>query len=210
MAANAGRPRRDPAQPQSRSRQATARPRHLEQWLKARGIIGLGGIDTRALTASSRQRQPNAVIAHEPSGKFDLDALKKESARMAGARRMDLVPMVTSGQRSAGRRPRGMGQGTPADGLAAPRGRDRLRHSSAYPAKIAAKSCKVTSCRQTSARGHRRAGARWRLSLQRPRRSGRHGEYAVPVIRDLIDRASQLRHLPRPPDARHRGRCGRR
>src|SRR5450432_3079847 len=39
--------------------------RHLDQWLKARGIIGLSGIDTRALTALIRSRgMPNAVIAH--------------------------------------------------------------------------------------------------------------------------------------------------
>src|SRR6266481_355518 len=54
--------------------------RHLEQWLKARGIIGLAGIDTRALTSRIRVKgMPNAVIAHEPSGKFDLDALKREA-----------------------------------------------------------------------------------------------------------------------------------
>ena len=58
---------------------------HLDQWLKRRGIIGLSGIDTRALTALIREKgMPNAVIAHEPSGQFDLAALKKEARRMAG------------------------------------------------------------------------------------------------------------------------------
>src|SRR5262245_60898996 len=43
--------------------------RHLDQWLKARGIIGLAGIDTRALTSLIRQNgMPNAVIAHAPDG----------------------------------------------------------------------------------------------------------------------------------------------
>src|ERR1017187_654374 len=52
--------------------------RPLNDWLKARGIIALSGIDTRALTALIRQNgMPNAVIAYEPSGKFDLAALKK-------------------------------------------------------------------------------------------------------------------------------------
>src|ERR1700740_3056285 len=52
--------------------------RHLDQWLKARGIVGLTGLDTRALTTLIREKgMPNAVIAHEPSGTFDLDALKK-------------------------------------------------------------------------------------------------------------------------------------
>ena len=39
--------------------------RNLNDWLKARGIIGLCGIDTRALTALIREKgMPNAVIAH--------------------------------------------------------------------------------------------------------------------------------------------------
>src|ERR1700752_313375 len=53
--------------------------RHLDPWLRARGIVGLAGIDTRALTALIRQKgMPNAAIAHEPSGRFDLDMLKRE------------------------------------------------------------------------------------------------------------------------------------
>ncbi|MCF8477733.1 MAG: glutamine-hydrolyzing carbamoyl-phosphate synthase small subunit [Pseudolabrys sp.] len=74
--------------------------RALNDWLKARGIIGLAGIDTRALTALVREKgMPNAVIAHEASGKFDLPALKKEAAAWPGLVGMDLVPMVTSAQR---------------------------------------------------------------------------------------------------------------
>ncbi|ARQ00039.1 glutamine-hydrolyzing carbamoyl-phosphate synthase small subunit [Pseudorhodoplanes sinuspersici] len=74
--------------------------RHLDQWLRARGIIGLAGIDTRALTALIREKgMPNAVIAHEPSAKFDIEALKKEAREWPGLEGMDLVPMVTSGQR---------------------------------------------------------------------------------------------------------------
>ena len=75
--------------------------RHLDQWLQARAASsGSAGIDTRALTALIREKgMPNAVIAHEPSGKFDLDALKKEAREWPGLVGMDLVPMVTSGQR---------------------------------------------------------------------------------------------------------------
>ena len=73
---------------------------HLDHWLKRRGIVGLAGIDTRALTGLIRQKgMPNAVIAHAPSAKFDLDALKKEAREWPGLVGMDLVPMVTSGQR---------------------------------------------------------------------------------------------------------------
>jgi carbamoyl-phosphate synthase small subunit len=74
--------------------------RHLDSWLKARGIVGLAGIDTRALTALIRSKgMPNAVIAHSPGGTFDLDALKKDAREWPGLVGMDLVPMVTSGQR---------------------------------------------------------------------------------------------------------------
>ena len=74
--------------------------RHLDQWLKARGVIGLSGLDTRALTALIRRNgMPNAVIAHAPDGVFDLAALKKQAREWPGLVGMDLVPMVTSGQR---------------------------------------------------------------------------------------------------------------
>jgi carbamoyl-phosphate synthase small subunit len=74
--------------------------RHLDQWLKARGVIGLSGLDTRALTALIRQKgMPNAVIAHAPDGVFDLDALQAQAREWPGLVGMDLVPMVTCGQR---------------------------------------------------------------------------------------------------------------
>ena len=74
--------------------------RHFDQWLKARNIVGLCGIDTRALTALIREKgMPNAVIAHAPDGKFDVEALKKEAAAWPGIDGMDLVPGVTAAQR---------------------------------------------------------------------------------------------------------------
>jgi carbamoyl-phosphate synthase small subunit len=74
--------------------------RHLDQWLKARGVIGLAGIDTRALTSLIRTKgMPNAVIAHAEDGRFDLEALRKEAREWPGLVGMDLVPMVTAGQR---------------------------------------------------------------------------------------------------------------
>ena len=70
---------------------------HLDAWLKARGIVGIAGVDTRALTALIREKgMPNAVIAHAPDGVFDLEALKKEAAAWPGLLGMDLVPMVGS------------------------------------------------------------------------------------------------------------------
>jgi carbamoyl-phosphate synthase small subunit len=73
--------------------------KHLDQWLKSRGVIGLCGIDTRALTVLIRENgMPNAVIAHDPNGKFDLEALKKQAREWPGLVGMDLVPKVTSAQ----------------------------------------------------------------------------------------------------------------
>src|SRR3974390_127489 len=58
---------------------------HLEQWLKSRGIIGLAGLDTRALTSLIRTKgMPNAVIVHAADGHFDLDALRKEAREWPG------------------------------------------------------------------------------------------------------------------------------
>ena len=74
--------------------------RHLDAWLTSRGVIGLAGLDTRALTARIRQHgMPNAVIAHEPSGDFDVAALKRAAKAWPGLLGMDLVPMVTTAQR---------------------------------------------------------------------------------------------------------------
>jgi carbamoyl-phosphate synthase small subunit len=74
--------------------------RHLDQWLKARGVIGLSGLDTRALTGLIRTNgMPNAVIAHAPDGLFDVAALQRQAREWPGLVGMDLVPMVTSGQR---------------------------------------------------------------------------------------------------------------
>jgi carbamoyl-phosphate synthase small subunit len=71
----------------------------LDQWLKARGIVAVAGVDTRALTARIREHgMPNGVLAHEPSGKFDLDKLKAEAKAWPGLLGLDLVPEVTAGQ----------------------------------------------------------------------------------------------------------------
>jgi carbamoyl-phosphate synthase small subunit len=73
----------------------------LDSWMKARGIIGVTGVDTRALTTLIRERgMPNAVIAHSPDGAFDLDALRAKAAAWPGIDGMDLVPAVGSTQRS--------------------------------------------------------------------------------------------------------------
>jgi carbamoyl-phosphate synthase small subunit len=76
----------------------------LDEWLKRRGIIAMAGIDTRALTALIREKGfANAVIAHAPDGKFDLEALKRQAAEWTGLVGLDLAREVTSGQSSTWR-----------------------------------------------------------------------------------------------------------
>ena len=66
------------------------------EWMKDHGKIGLSGIDTRALTRRIRMSgAPNAVIAHSPRGEFDLPALKAQAAEWGGLEGLDLVPGVT-------------------------------------------------------------------------------------------------------------------
>ena len=75
--------------------------KHLDQWLKKRGVVALSGIDTRALTALIREKgMPNAVIAHAPDGKFDMADLKQRAAAWPGLIGLDLAKDVTSGQSS--------------------------------------------------------------------------------------------------------------
>lgn len=72
---------------------------HLDAWLKARGIIGIAGVDTRALTSLIREKgYVNAVIVHAPDSTFDLDQLKADAADWPGLLGLDLVPDVTTGQ----------------------------------------------------------------------------------------------------------------
>ncbi|WP_181706781.1 glutamine-hydrolyzing carbamoyl-phosphate synthase small subunit [Chthonobacter rhizosphaerae] len=73
--------------------------RRFDAWLAARGIIGIGGVDTRALTSLIRQKgMPNAVIAHDPDGRFDLDDLKRQAAAWGGLEGLDLAKEVSSTQ----------------------------------------------------------------------------------------------------------------
>jgi len=68
------------------------------EWMEAQGKIGLSGVDTRALTRRIRQLgAPNAVIAHDPAGNFDIPALLKRAQEWAGLEGMDLAQRVTRG-----------------------------------------------------------------------------------------------------------------
>ena len=166
--------------------------RHLDQWLKSRGVIGLAGIDTRALTALIRQKgMPNAVIAHEPSGRFDRDALHREAEAWPGLVGMDLVPMVTTWQRFTWDETpwlwgEGYGRQTQPEFhvVAIDYGikRNILR-------QLAGNACKVTVVPATTSAADILALKPDGIFLSNgPGDPAATGQYAVPVIRELIEK----------------------
>jgi len=69
----------------------------FDQWMKEKGRIGLAGVDTRALTRMIRVKgAPNVVIAHDPEGNFDLEALAAKAASWPGLEGMDLAIEVSA------------------------------------------------------------------------------------------------------------------
>jgi carbamoyl-phosphate synthase small subunit len=64
----------------------------LDAWMKRRGVIGLAGVDTRALTRLIREKgMPHAVIAHDPAGNFDHAALVAKARAWTGLEGLDLA-----------------------------------------------------------------------------------------------------------------------
>ncbi|HWE46720.1 MAG TPA: glutamine-hydrolyzing carbamoyl-phosphate synthase small subunit [Caulobacteraceae bacterium] len=64
----------------------------LDAWMKRRGVVGLAGVDTRALTKRIRERgMPHGVIAHDPEGRFDLEALVAQAKAWSGIGGLDLA-----------------------------------------------------------------------------------------------------------------------
>jgi carbamoyl-phosphate synthase small subunit len=73
--------------------------RPLDDWLRAHGVPGIAGIDTRALTQRIRDGgAPNGVLAHPADGRFDIAALAAQAAAWPGLEGMDLAKDVTTRQ----------------------------------------------------------------------------------------------------------------
>ena len=69
---------------------------NLDGWMRRHARIGLAGVDTRALTRRIRVGgAPNGVIAHSASGAFDLDVLLAMAKGWPGLEGMDLARTVT-------------------------------------------------------------------------------------------------------------------
>ncbi len=71
----------------------------LDGWMTSRGVIGLAGVDTRALTQLIREKgAPHAVIAHDPDGQFDLEALTAQARDWKGLVGLDLAKDASTTQ----------------------------------------------------------------------------------------------------------------
>ena len=69
----------------------------LDAWMISRGVIGLSGVDTRALTRIIREKgMPHGVIAHAADGRFDLDALAHQARTWSGLVGLDLAKDATT------------------------------------------------------------------------------------------------------------------
>ncbi|HEX8621307.1 MAG TPA: glutamine-hydrolyzing carbamoyl-phosphate synthase small subunit, partial [Allosphingosinicella sp.] len=69
------------------------------EWMRSNGRIGLSGVDTRALTRRIRdQGAPNGVIAYREDGRFDVDALLAQAREWPGLEGMDLAKEVSCRQ----------------------------------------------------------------------------------------------------------------
>ncbi len=166
--------------------------RPLDDWLKSYGLTGLAGVDTRRLTRRIRDGgAPTGLIVHAPAGRFDLADLVAEARAWPGLEGMDLAKDVSCRQ-SYGWTETGWTRGTGYGQLKQPRHkvvavdfgakRNILRC-------LAAAGCEVTVVPATATAedilAHRPDGV---FLSNGPGDPAATGDYAVPMIRQLVDR----------------------
>jgi carbamoyl-phosphate synthase small subunit len=170
----------------------------FEAWMKANGRIGLSGVDTRALTRLIRERgAPNGVIAHSQAGAFDIGALAEQARSWPGLEGMDLAREVSTRQTyrwSGGRWSRGAGYAEGAEDESRP-------HVVAidYGSKrnifrnLADAGARVTVLPATASFDEVMAHKPDGIFLSNgPGDPAATGEYAVPVIRALLETKTPL------------------
>jgi carbamoyl-phosphate synthase small subunit len=164
---------------------------HLESWLRSHGLVGIAGVDTRRLTRRLREAgAANGVLCHAPDGAFEAESLVAEAAAWPGLEGMDLAKEVTCRQTYQWDETRwtlGHGYGRQT----AP-----TFHVVAvdYGAKrnilrsLAAAGCRVTVVPATaSAEAILRLRPHGVFLSNGPGDPAATGEYAVPVIRQIIE-----------------------
>ncbi|PPB81183.1 carbamoyl-phosphate synthase small subunit [Albidovulum inexpectatum] len=164
----------------------------LDMWLKSRGRIGVGGVDTRRLTRAIRQQgAPHVTIAHDPEGNFDIAAMVAKAREWPGLVGLDLAREVTCRQSYTWNEtrwhwPEGYGK----------REGEGLRVVAIdYGAKrnilrcLASAGCDVTVLPATATAEDVLAREPEGVFLSNgPGDPAATGEYAVPMIRKIIDR----------------------
>ncbi len=168
----------------------------LSDWLSHRGRVAIGGIDTRRLTRAIRQQgAPHAALVHDPDGNFDTEALVEKARSFAGLEGMDLAKGVSCTQSYKWDEMR----------WAWPDGYNRqtqARHKVVavdYGAKrnilrcLASAGCEVTVLPATATAddilAHNPDGV---FLSNGPGDPAATGEYAVPMIRGILDRGLPL------------------
>jgi carbamoyl-phosphate synthase small subunit len=168
------------------------------EWMRANGRIGISGVDTRALTRRIRnQGAPNGVIAYREDGKFDLAALLEKAQAWPGLEGMDLAKEVSCRQMyrwSGGKWRLGEGYAEGAHDEAMP-------HVVAidYGSKrnifrnLADAGARVTVLPATATFEEMMAHAPDGFFLSNgPGDPAATGEYAVPVIRQMLESGKPL------------------
>jgi carbamoyl-phosphate synthase small subunit len=165
--------------------------RPFDAWLKARNIIGIAGVDTRALTALIREGgMPTAIIAYSPDGQFDIPALKRKAAELPTMEGLDLVPLVSGEAVSS------WDEGDWALGSGYGRGGEGKHHVVAidYGVKrnilrlLTRAGCRVTVVPATTSAADIMALKPDGVFLSNgPGDPSATGQYAAPVIRSLLD-----------------------
>ena len=166
----------------------------LSDWLARRGRIGVGGVDTRRLTRAIRlQGAPHVAIAHDPDGDFDLDDLRAKARAFPGLTGMDLAKDVTCAQSY---RWDEMRWAWP-EGYLRRVGKGRRVVAVDYGAKrnilrcLASSGCDVTVLPATATAEDIFAHDPEGLFLSNgPGDPAATGEYAVPMIREVLERSS--------------------
>lgn len=166
----------------------------FDAWLKSNGRIGLAGVDTRALTRRIRLNgAPNGVIAHNARGEFDIPALLEQARAWPGLEGMDLAKQVSALQSYQWRDGVwSLGKGYAVDEAGDDRPhvvaidyglkRNILRNLVDAGARVTVVPATATTLEVMA---HRPDGVFLSNGPGDPAATGR---YAVPVIRDLLDR----------------------
>ena len=164
----------------------------LDAWLKKRNIVGITGIDTRALTARIRENgMPNGVIAHSPDGYFHEALDHGRTQGLPRASKASTSPRKSPPPRpTLGPDPLEMGQGLRhARKARFPHRRRRLRRQAQHPAAASpirargSRSCPPPPPPRISS-SHNPDGI---FLCNGPGDPAATGKYAVPTIKTLME-----------------------